>query len=111
MSTEPALFHPWHWYCQNLNFTEMLSMLLTAKAVISVDTGLGHVAAALGITNISLYSPTDPSLTGALGTNQLHVVAHFPCAPCLQRQCVCVGASREQPAGLRRYRQSKYGNS
>ncbi len=44
-----------------------------AKAMISLDTGLSHIAAALGTPNITLYGPTDPLLTGTKGKNQRHI--------------------------------------
>ncbi len=69
-----------------------------AKAAVCVDTGLGHLAAALNIPAISLYGATNPGLTGAVGNNQLHLHADFPCAPCYQKQCSYTKPSSQQPA-------------
>lgn len=44
--------------------------LAGAKAVVSVDTGLSHLAAALDRPNVTLYGPTDPGLIGGYGQNQ-----------------------------------------
>ncbi|MBS6437208.1 MULTISPECIES: lipopolysaccharide heptosyltransferase RfaC [Pantoea] len=44
--------------------------LAGAKAVVSVDTGLSHLTAALDRPNITLYGPTDPGLIGGYGQNQ-----------------------------------------
>ncbi|SFN59251.1 heptosyltransferase-1 [Izhakiella capsodis] len=44
--------------------------LAGAKAVVSVDTGLSHLTAALDRLNITLYGPTDPGLIGGYGKNQ-----------------------------------------
>ncbi|WP_162286807.1 lipopolysaccharide heptosyltransferase RfaC [Pantoea stewartii] len=44
--------------------------LAGARAVISVDTGLSHLTAALNRPNITLYGPTDPGLIGGYGKNQ-----------------------------------------
>jgi len=38
---------------------------------VGVDTGLAHLAAALGTPQVSLYGPTLPQLTGAVGANQV----------------------------------------
>jgi ADP-heptose:LPS heptosyltransferase len=38
--------------------------------VVSVDTGLSHLTAALDRPNITLYGPTDPGLIGGYGKNQ-----------------------------------------
>lgn len=70
-----------------LSISAMASLLANAKAVVAVDTGFGHLAAALNIPTISLYGATNPSYTGALGSASLHLTADFPCAPCLNRTC------------------------
>ena len=44
--------------------------LAGARAVVSVDTGLSHLTAALDRPNITLYGPTDPGLIGGYGQNQ-----------------------------------------
>ncbi len=71
-----------------LDLLGMAKTLLSAKAVITVDTGLGHLAAALDVPTISLYGPTNPELTGALGRTQVHLSTTFPCSPCLSRECI-----------------------
>lgn len=70
-----------------LGLTAIRELLAKAKGIITVDTGLGHVAAALGIPTVSLYGPTNPNHSGLLGNNQVKLKAHFPCAPCKQRIC------------------------
>lgn len=50
-----------------LNIADLAGLLGGAKAVVGVDTGLSHLAAALGKTTIALYTATDPGLTGVLG--------------------------------------------
>jgi heptosyltransferase-1 len=57
----------------HLSLSAIAALLLNAKGAVAVDTGLGHVAAALGIPTISLYGPTDPNLCGAIGENQIHM--------------------------------------
>ena len=49
--------------------------LAGAKAVVSVDTGLSHLTAALDRPNITLYGPTDPGLIGGYGQNQQAIKA------------------------------------
>ena len=45
--------------------------LAGAKFVVSVDTGLSHLTAALDRPNVTLYGPTDPGLIGGYGKNQV----------------------------------------
>jgi heptosyltransferase-1 len=47
-----------------LELGEMASMLTGARAVIGVDTGLTHLAAALRVPVVGLYGATDPRATG-----------------------------------------------
>lgn len=55
------------------NLSALASELANSSAVVAVDTGLGHLAAALDIPTISLYGPTLPTLVGAYGRNQVHL--------------------------------------
>lgn len=70
-----------------LNLAGVARVLAQAKACVAVDTGLGHLAAALDVPTISLFGPTNPGLTGAYGKGQVHLGSDFPCAPCLQKKC------------------------
>lgn len=54
-----------------LSLEQIAQVLVGAKAVVSVDTGLSHMAAALDRPNITLYGPTDPGLIGGYGKNQV----------------------------------------
>lgn len=56
-----------------LNLTELAGLLLYSNFNIAVDTGLGHLSAALDAKTISLYGPTDPKLIGTMGKNQIHI--------------------------------------
>lgn len=70
-----------------MNLAGVARILAAAKACVAVDTGLGHLAAALDVPTISLFGPTNPGLTGAYGRAQIHQASNFPCAPCLQKKC------------------------
>jgi heptosyltransferase-1 len=59
-----------------LSIKALAHLLSHAKFNIAVDTGLGHLAAALSVPTISLYGPTDPALIGAIGENQFHLKAN-----------------------------------
>lgn len=54
-----------------LSLEKIAHVLAEAKFVISVDTGLSHLTAALDRPNITLYGPTDPGLIGGYGKNQV----------------------------------------
>ncbi|MDR2014184.1 MAG: lipopolysaccharide heptosyltransferase I [Azoarcus sp.] len=65
----------------------LVAELIAATACVAVDTGLGHLAAALDVPALSLFGPTNPALTGAWGHRQRRFATDFPCAPCLRKTC------------------------
>lgn len=81
-----------------LDIASMAALLANAEAAVAVDTGFGHLAAALGVPTVSIYGATNPQYTGALGARSVHVTAHFPCSPCLNRTCTYKGVSDVKPA-------------
>ncbi len=67
---------------------ELIDALAGCQASVSVDTGLGHLAPALGVPVIGIFGSTDPELTGMLG-DQAKIIAstYLPCIPCIKRDC------------------------
>lgn len=80
-----------------LDLRGMAEQLAGAAGVVGVDSGLAHLAAALGVPGITLYGPTRTELTGAVGPHQRNLAAQYPCAPCLKRHCTFAGASAIRP--------------
>lgn len=58
-----------------MSLEEIARILAGAEFVVSVDTGLSHLTAALDRPNVTLYGPTDPGLIGGYGKNQLMCIA------------------------------------
>jgi heptosyltransferase-1 len=50
-----------------LQLNDAAALLAGARAVIGVDTGLSHLAAALGTPTVGIYCATDPGATGIYG--------------------------------------------
>jgi heptosyltransferase-1 len=46
---------------------ELAEVLLNAKRVVGLDSGLTHLAAALGVPTVAIYCGSDPALTGLYG--------------------------------------------
>jgi heptosyltransferase-1 len=73
--------------------------LRQAQAVVGVDTGLAHLAAALAVPLITLYGATQPERTGCYyGPQQQNLQADFRCSPCLRKKCNYRGPSTVYPA-------------
>ena len=66
---------------------ELLPALLAElDGLVCGDTGLAHLAAALGTPVAALFGPTDPALSAPRGP--VAIVRHaVPCAPCFYRTC------------------------
>lgn len=66
---------------------DLAQLLIASKAVVTVDNGIAHLAAALKVPTIALYGPTAAERTGTYGVNQQHLHSALPCVPCLQDSC------------------------
>ncbi|QKE64674.1 lipopolysaccharide heptosyltransferase I [Aquipseudomonas campi] len=80
-----------------LNLAGVAKVIAGASACVAVDTGLGHLAAALDVPSISLYGPTLPGRVGAYGRGQVHLCASGPHAGSGDRHKPCfegLGAER-----------------
>lgn len=58
-----------------MSLADVAQVIAGAKSVVSVDTGLSHLTAALDKPNITLFGPTDPGLIGGYGKDQTSVKA------------------------------------
>jgi heptosyltransferase I len=70
-----------------LSLTELMSVLMHARAFISVESGIGHLAAVLDVPGIMLHGPTSPNYSGILGKACLHLTSGIVCSPCFKRDC------------------------
>jgi heptosyltransferase I len=72
-----------------MNLSEIAKVIVGAKAVVAVDTGLGHLSAAFAVPTISLYGPTNPGAIGTIGPGQIHLNSNIACDKrCRDNACV-----------------------
>ncbi len=67
----------------SLTLRKVAELLSCSQLTISVDTGIMHVASALGCNLISLHGPTSPKRWGPLNKNAIHLCGGTSCSPCL----------------------------
>ncbi len=64
-----------------------IDLLSLARAVVSNDSGLMHIASALGRPLVVVYGSTSPSFTPPLGDRVEALSVPVDCGPCFQREC------------------------
>jgi len=73
--------------CGATGLIEALDLMSLTAAVVSNDSGLMHIAAAIGRPLVALYGSTSPAVTPPLGKAVRILERELACRPCFMRDC------------------------
>jgi len=73
---------------KGLSLVQLASVMEGSRLFIGNDSGISHMAAALGIPTMAIFGPTDPRVWSPRGKKVWVVRRGIPCSPCSQERFV-----------------------
>ncbi|HWY24877.1 MAG TPA: lipopolysaccharide heptosyltransferase II, partial [Nevskia sp.] len=76
-----------HDLCGRTQLADVVDLLSAAQAAVSNDSGLMHVASAVGTRLLAIYGSSSPKMTPPLSASAKVLYLGISCSPCFEREC------------------------
>ena len=74
-------------WCGDTSLDEAIALIGMSKAVVSNDSGLMHIAAALKTPQVAIFGSSDPGHTPPVSDKAKVIWLNMPCSPCHKKEC------------------------
>lgn len=76
-----------HNWCGKTSLDEAIALIGMSKALVSNDSGLMHIGAALKVPQVAIFGSSDPHHTPPLSDKARVLWLKLPCSPCHKKEC------------------------
>jgi heptosyltransferase-2 len=74
-------------WCGATSLDEAIAIIGMCSHLVSNDSGLMHIGAALEVQQVAIFGSSDPNHTPPNSAKATVISLHLPCSPCHQREC------------------------